>query len=109
MNQNNNSNDKKKTIQKKSYSVQLPVALINRLSFLKKLRKGSIDIGKEITRRIYPFVIEEEKKARINRDTWKEAKKCPSCDSYLLLKTGKNGQFYGCFKYPACNHNESLK
>lgn len=33
---------------------------------------------------------------------------CPSCRSELVLRRGKNGQFYGCSSYPKCRHTENL-
>jgi DNA topoisomerase I len=33
-------------------------------------------------------------------------KLCPKCNSNLLLRTGKFGQFYACSKYPKCKHTE---
>jgi DNA helicase IV len=33
--------------------------------------------------------------------------RCPKCkDGYLRKRTGKKGDFWGCSKYPACNHTQ---
>jgi DNA topoisomerase I len=35
-------------------------------------------------------------------------RKCPKCDSDLVIKHGKYGKFIGCSAYPKCKHIESL-
>lgn len=32
--------------------------------------------------------------------------KCPKCNSHLVLRNGKFGEFYGCFRYPKCKYTE---
>ena len=93
---------------RKSYSITLPVNLVNRLLFLKRLKKGDVDMGKEATGFFYKLVDNLEKSNGIHRDSWKEHKKCPSCDSYLIIKKGKRGDFYGCYNYPECKWTESI-
>ena len=34
---------------------------------------------------------------------------CPKCGSPLLKRIGKNGLFYGCSRYPDCDHTEDLE
>lgn len=41
-------------------------------------------------------VIKEEKERKISQGI------CPHCGGYLVLRTGKFGQFYGCSNYPKC-------
>jgi len=36
-------------------------------------------------------------------------KKCPKCNSSLLIRLGKFGQFYACSKFPKCKYTESLE
>lgn len=93
---------------KKIYSVNLPLNLVNRLQFLKRLKKGKIDMGNEASSLFYKLVNELEKKNGLNNESWKKHKKCPECESYLIIKKGKNGKFYGCFNYPKCRHTESI-
>lgn len=33
---------------------------------------------------------------------------CPKCGSEMLLKKGKYGSFYGCYKYPKCKYTKSI-
>ena len=35
--------------------------------------------------------------------------KCPKCDSDLVKRKGKLGEFWGCSKYPDCNYTTSMK
>lgn len=35
-----------------------------------------------------------------------EERICPSCNNKLVLRNGKNGQFYGCSNYPNCRYTE---
>ena len=98
----------KKKVEKKSYGVSLPKNLVNRLQFIKKLKKGDIDISQEMTTFFYEIVEKLEKESFIQKDTWYNNRKCPSCDSYLVLKTGKRGNFYGCHNYPKCKQTESI-
>lgn len=37
-----------------------------------------------------------------------EGRRCPTCDSELVIKQGKYGKFIGCSKYPKCKFIESL-
>lgn len=39
----------------------------------------------------------------------KTEKKCPKCDSPLLIKLGRFGKFYACSGFPKCKYTESLK
>lgn len=93
---------------KKVYSVNLPINLVNRLQFLKRIKKGKVDIGKEATSFFYKFIQEMEKKHGLNNESWKQHRKCPKCDSYLIIKEGKRGKFYGCHNYPNCKWTESI-
>ncbi|MCL0056732.1 type I DNA topoisomerase [Dehalococcoidia bacterium] len=34
---------------------------------------------------------------------------CPKCQSPLLIRLGKFGEFYACSKFPKCRHTESLE
>ncbi|MGI2270001.1 topoisomerase DNA-binding C4 zinc finger domain-containing protein [Staphylococcus cohnii] len=34
--------------------------------------------------------------------------KCPRCNSELVVRTGKNGQFLGCSNYPNCKYTKSI-
>jgi DNA topoisomerase-1 len=35
-------------------------------------------------------------------------KKCPKCDSNMVIRTGKFGQFYACSKFPKCKTTEKI-
>ena len=37
-------------------------------------------------------------------DEMKEQKICPYCKSELVLRSGKNGEFYGCKSFPKCRY-----
>lgn len=37
-----------------------------------------------------------------------EIKKCPKCGAAMVKRTGKNGQFWGCTKYPECDGIENI-
>ncbi|MGX3020352.1 DNA topoisomerase III [Ursidibacter sp. B-7004-1] len=37
-----------------------------------------------------------------------EIKKCPRCGSPMVKRTGKNGAFWGCSKYPQCDAIENI-
>ena len=93
---------------RKSYTVQLPVALVNRISFLKKLRKGSIDIGVVFAKSLYPVITDIESKMNLDRDSWKNSKKCPYCDSILIIRNGQKGKFYGCYSFPKCRYTSKV-
>jgi DNA helicase-4 len=34
---------------------------------------------------------------------------CPNCDSFLVKRTGKKGNFLGCSRYPKCNYTQNLE
>lgn len=33
---------------------------------------------------------------------------CPRCGGKLILKNGKNGEFYGCSSYPRCEFTKNI-
>ena len=33
---------------------------------------------------------------------------CPKCGSEMILKKGKYGSFYGCYKYPKCTFTKNI-
>lgn len=37
-----------------------------------------------------------------------ENRTCPYCGSYLKIKEGKYGEFYGCSSYPICNYTKRI-
>lgn len=37
----------------------------------------------------------------------KEQKLCPYCNCDLILRTGKNGEFYGCKNFPKCRYTRN--
>ena len=46
---------------------------------------------------------------RKSKQTIKQTKiKCPDCGSYLIIKDGKYGEFYGCSNFPNCKYSRSL-
>ncbi|MBI4778588.1 topoisomerase DNA-binding C4 zinc finger domain-containing protein [Candidatus Desantisbacteria bacterium] len=34
--------------------------------------------------------------------------KCPKCSAPLILRSGKNGDFFSCSKYPECKYTKSI-
>lgn len=38
-----------------------------------------------------------------------ENKICPRCGGTLVLRNGKNGQFYGCSSFPKCRYTNNIK
>jgi len=34
---------------------------------------------------------------------------CPNCDSFLVKRTGKKGNFLGCSRYPKCTYTQNLE
>jgi hypothetical protein len=96
-----------KKANRKPYTVHIPTSVAGRLSFLKKLHKGKIDIGKEVARVLFPLLTRLEAESRIGKYDWRTSRKCPKCDSYLIVKQGKFGKFYGCYNHPRCKHTEN--
>lgn len=93
---------------RKAYTISLHKELVYRLQCLKKLAKGDVDIGYELYIPILKKIEDLEKKAKITKDCWRHTKKCPSCDSYLVKRKGKDNYFLGCFNFPACKHTEQM-
>lgn len=100
----NNEKPKEFKLPRKSYTLLLPINLINRISFIKKLKKGSIDIGEVFAKSLYPTIIKIEESMHIDKDTWKSSKKCPQCSSMLIIRNSSKGKFYGCYNYPNCKY-----
>ncbi|MBU0507400.1 type I DNA topoisomerase [bacterium] len=70
---------------------------------------------KQVVRDFYEPFSKRLEKVNQNRHTLRKAseevtdKKCPKCDSHLIVKWGRAGQFLGCSNYPDCKHTEPLE
>ena len=42
------------------------------------------------------------------QDCGRSVQVCPSCDGWLLTRSGKYGQFFGCSNYPSCNYTRKI-
>jgi hypothetical protein len=93
---------------KKNYTVSIPLDLKNRLEYIKKLKKGKILMGEQITKILYPMVEKIEKINGINKDSWKTGVICENCSLIMVKKNGKNGDFWGCSDFPNCKFTKSL-
>lgn len=98
----------KKPYNRKSYSVHLSNETINRIKFIKAISKNKFDIGLFLEKTLSPILYKAETKLKIDKETWKKARKCERCNSYMIVKEGKNGKFYGCCNYPECKNTDSL-
>lgn len=47
--------------------------------------------------------------AKLYRRTPSGPGPCPCCGSGTLAKTGRNGPFYGCIRFPACKGSRNGK
>ena len=52
--------------------------------------------------------IKKQHKKSFNSRTYSENRTCPQCGSYLKIKKGKFGEFYGCSKYPKCSYTKRI-
>ena len=78
-------------------------------------------LSDELRQRIYEFIMDNQiagKEARIEHksdviayknslEAMKQQKICPWCKSELVLRKGKNGEFYGCKTYPKCRYTQN--
>jgi DNA topoisomerase-1 len=59
-----------------------------------------------------PFtrLIQEKESSVQRKDVTQEAidEKCPTCDSPLSIRLGRNGRFIGCTHYPECSYTRNL-
>ncbi len=53
--------------------------------------------------------IETVKENVARKETLLRQGKCPKCGGNLVLRKGKNGQFYGCSNYPKCKFTQNLR
>jgi hypothetical protein len=93
---------------RKGYSVNLPLSLINRIRFLKSIKKGKFDIGNEVEKKLLPLIESLELNLKITKNTWKESRKCPKCNNYMVIRNGDKGKFYGCLNFPECRQTSSI-
>lgn len=57
----------------------------------------------------YTRNLEEDREASLQAPEVVEGRKCPKCDSDLVIKQGRYGKFIGCSQYPTCKHIESME
>lgn len=82
------------------YEQQLDDILNNKLTpeaFMKSL-KDNINKLIEVAKKAYNNVTPERPKAEATGN------KCPECNSDMVMKSGKFGDFEACSNYPACKH-----
>lgn len=51
---------------------------------------------------------EKVKSYKNDLENMRKQKICPYCKTELVLRSGKNGQFYGCKNYPGCRYTQKL-
>jgi DNA topoisomerase-1 len=56
----------------------------------------------------YTRNLEEDRETSLQPAVVVEGRRCPTCDSELVIKQGKYGKFIGCSQYPKCKFIESL-
>ena len=44
----------------------------------------------------------------LKKEVGRTERTCPDCGGKLILRHGRNGDFYGCENYPRCKHSESI-
>ena len=54
------------------------------------------------------FYRDEKGNVIISKDKILEDRKCPICNSELVIKDGRYGEFISCIKYPECKYTETL-
>ena len=83
--------------------------------------KNPVVLDDELKQRIYEFIMDNQiagKEARIEHksdviayknslEAMKQQKICPWCKSELVLRNGKNGEFYGCKGFPKCRYTQN--
>jgi len=45
----------------------------------------------------------------IKPEAEQQKEKCPKCNGYLIERSGKFGQFYGCSNYPKCQYTKNIQ
>jgi hypothetical protein len=66
--------------------------------------KNNQHIGKDVRTEHKQNVIAYKE----NLEEMKNQKICPYCKGELVLRNGKNGQFYGCKNYPKCRYTMNV-
>ena len=99
--------------QNKSVSVTVPKALAERLSLIRCFSRRCDTVSKATLDAMYALVSELEDALSIDKDTWKTAKRCPSCSTGMLIKRRRKNlpdsqPFYGCVNFPDCKHKEKF-
>lgn len=92
-------------------------------AILKIAEDKPVAYGDDVKREIYEYIrknqhigkeAREQHKQNViqykeNLEEKKMQKICPYCKSELVLRNGKNGQFYGCSSYPKCRYTMNIK
>lgn len=71
------------------------------VSIIQNENMSDKEARKNHVKKIYRMTI--EKQSKIDKLI------CPNCNGKLILRTGKNGKFYGCSNYPKCRFTKSYK
>lgn len=98
-------------ISKKSINVLLNKELAERIQFLRKFKNRVPDLNIMLEVALIEIVEKAERRAKIGKDDWLNAKTCPVCSTGVLSKKiaiKTKSAFYGCNRYPDCRHTETF-
>ncbi len=80
------------------------------LDEIAKGKKEWVSVIKEFYEPFEKNLKEKEKEVPDKKLTYEKTdKKCPKCNSPLVIKLGKYGKFYACSNFPKCKYTEPLE
>ena len=89
--------------------------LVDRIKFFKEIRLLKYKDIYEKVKEMNILDLQErkrhvaDKKIQVEFKTQKSINKCPKCGASLKKRTGTNGEFLGCSRYPRCKYTENIK
>lgn len=66
--------------------------------------KEKMDLLKEQDAAVLEHILNEARAGRCSP----EIQRCPLCDGPMVLRSGRNGDFWGCMKYPDCTGTRNI-
>lgn len=104
--------DDKKEVAKSAISMTIDKRTAERLRLLRKIdQKAYQELIDRINLLMLPAITDVEKKYKLSKASWRDAKVCPKCSSGMLVKRFRGSDkkpFLSCFRFPECRHTEDL-
>lgn len=96
-------------MEKKNYTLLIPLDNINRMRYLRDLTQKRFDPNDLINEFIEKMLDHYEEKYNVDKNDHKKTIKCNKCSSFMKIINYNNEKYYACTAYPKCKNMKLIK